>query len=86
MDEMTVTEAREKLSQAVSRIAFSGERIILTRSGKRAAGLVSVEDLELLEYLEDKIDVEEATAILERMKAEGEQPIPWEQVKAKAGM
>lgn len=86
MDEMTVTEARENLSKAVSRIAFSGERIVLTRSGKRAAALVSVEDLELLEYLEDKADVEEATAILERMEASGEQPIPWEQVKAKAGL
>ncbi|MCK9899151.1 hypothetical protein CC117_02920 [Parafrankia colletiae] len=40
-----VTQARAELSDLVSRVAFTGQRIILTRNGKPLAALVPVADL-----------------------------------------
>jgi prevent-host-death family protein len=47
--EISVTQARAELADLVSRVGYSGERILLTRHGKPLAALVSVGDLESLE-------------------------------------
>jgi prevent-host-death family protein len=47
--EVPVTQARAELAELVSRVGYSGERILLTRHGKALAALVSVSDLEELE-------------------------------------
>lgn len=47
--------------------------------------LISKEDLEHYEDLEDADDVRAANAVLEEMKAKGEEPVPWEDVKEKYG-
>ena len=60
MSERRISEARESFSSTVNRVAFGGERVVLTRHGKRVAAVVPIEDLELLEALEDAMDVEEA--------------------------
>jgi prevent-host-death family protein len=44
-----VTQARADLAELVSRVGYSGERILLTRHGKPLAALVPVSDLEALE-------------------------------------
>jgi prevent-host-death family protein len=51
--EKPVTEARAEFADLVNRVAYSGERIALTRRGKVMAALVSAEDLELLESLRE---------------------------------
>jgi prevent-host-death family protein len=62
--QLPVTQARGELSDLVSRVAFSGERISLTRHGKPIAALVSAADLARLEALDaaeeragDRIDL-----------------------------
>lgn len=50
------------------------------------AALVPVEDHTLLEELEDRLDYEAAEEALAEMRAKGEKPIPWEQVKAELGL
>jgi len=52
---------------------------VLERHGKAVAALVSVEDLELLEDLEDRLD-------LEAVRAAREEPgtVPYEEVRRKA--
>lgn len=60
MSERRISEAREEFSDTVNRVAYGGERVVLTRHGKRVAAVVPLEDLELLEALEDAADVEEA--------------------------
>jgi prevent-host-death family protein len=50
--QLPVTQARGELSDLVSRVAFSGERISLTRHGKPVAALVSAADLARLEALD----------------------------------
>jgi prevent-host-death family protein len=49
--EKAVTEARKEFADLVNRVAYTGERVALTRRGKVMAALVSAEDLELLESL-----------------------------------
>ena len=56
------------------------ERVILARRGKAVAAIVSLEDVELLEALEDKIDgLENARAAL--IEAEKEGTVSWEEFK-----
>jgi prevent-host-death family protein len=59
-----ITEAREDLGGIVNRVALRGERIPLSKNGKDMAVLVSIEDAQLLEQLEDQRDVAEAERLL----------------------
>ena len=65
MTKITVTELRENIAVTLNRVAFYGERIALKRHGKAQVALVPIEDLELLEKLEEKIDIEDARKALE---------------------
>jgi prevent-host-death family protein len=55
--EVTTRELRSHLSDVLGRTMYGRERIGVTRNGKLAAVLVSVEDLETLEALEMAQDV-----------------------------
>jgi prevent-host-death family protein len=61
---MRVSEARESFADAVNRVAYSGERIVLNRRGKRLAAIVPVKDLDLIEAVEDRIDLAKVKARL----------------------
>ena len=61
---MNVVDIRYKLADAINRVAYAGERIILERRGKGVAALVSVEDLALLEELENQADIRAAKKAL----------------------
>ena len=75
-----ISEARGEFSDLVNRAAYRHERVLLTRHGKPIAAIVSTGDLELLEALEDRDDLE---AALDR---DNHKEIPWEQVKADLGL
>jgi antitoxin Phd len=53
MSSVSVSELRSDLSDTVNRVAFKGERVIVERQGKQVAAMISIEDLELLEKMED---------------------------------
>ena len=80
MAKMAVSEAREKLSEAVE-MAHT-EAVYLERYGQPAAVLVSPERYEeMMEALEDAEDVESFDLAMSEESAN----IPWEQVKADLG-
>ena len=83
MTTISAEKARNTFSELVSRTAYSKERVIVTRNGKKMAALIPIEDLELLEKigdrLEDELDAEDIKAALEELR-QGK-TIPWEQVK-----
>jgi antitoxin Phd len=80
MATMAVSEARERLSEAVK--TSHTETVFLERYGRPAAVLVSPERYEeLMEALEEEEDVEAFDAA---MVEEGAN-IPWEEVKADLG-
>lgn len=78
------TDLRSELSEVLNRVAFGKERVVVTRHGKELVALVPLEDMQLLEDLEDRIDLEKTRAALEEAKAQG--TIPWEKVKADLGL
>lgn len=61
---MKVVDIRNNLADALNRVAYGGERIVLERRGKGVAALVSMEDLALLERLEDERDIKAARKAL----------------------
>lgn len=82
MTHLPATKAREQFAEIVNRVSYRGERVILERRGKRVAALIPVEDLDLLEALEDRYDVEAARAAL----AEKGANVPWKKLKAELGL
>ncbi len=81
MTKLAATAVRDAFSETINRVAYSGERIALERHGKTVAGLVSAEDLELLEALEDRIDLAAARKALRAPGRRG-----WAKVKAELGL
>ena len=81
MSELAVSEARERLADAIDR-ARSGEPVYVTRRGKRVAVIVDAEEYEaLVEAAEESFD----RAELRAARAEGDY-IPWDEVKADLGL
>ncbi len=84
MNTIAVTAIREKLSDALNRVAFGHERFILQRRGKDVAALVSMKDLELLQELEDKQDLKDALKALKEAEEKG--TITHEDLKKELGL
>ena len=84
MSERRISEARESFSTTVNRVAFGGERVLLTRHGKRVAAVVPVEDLDLLEELEDARDLDEMRAAL--ADPANRELIDWDELKARLNL
>lgn len=79
MDEMvTLVQLRKRLAEVIDRAAHGEERVILARRGKAVAAIVSLEDVELLEALEDRMDLEDARVAL--IEAEKEGTVAWEEL------
>ncbi len=74
-------KARQSFSDILNRAAFGKERVVIERRGKRLAAVVPMEDLELLERLEERIDVEDARV---RMRERG--GASWAKVKKELGL
>lgn len=54
MAQLSVSKARETLSEIVNRVAYQGERVILQRHGRTVAALVSASDLSRLAALDSQ--------------------------------
>jgi prevent-host-death family protein len=84
MTKLSAAVARNEFSEILNRAAFGKERIVLTRRGKDLAAIVPIEDLELLERLEDRIDLEDARAALAEVRESG--TVTWEKIKSDLGL
>ena len=80
MTSVPISEAREHLADLGNRVALRGERVVVERRGKGLFALVPVEDVELLERLENRIDLEAIRA------AKDEPSKPWAEVKKALGL
>ena len=54
--DIPATEARERISEVISRVAFGGERIVLSRNGKPQVAVVSLADLERLKRMDPELE------------------------------
>ena len=60
----STADARKKLADIVNKVAYGKEPVVLTRRGEKIAALISMEELELLQLIEDYIDIEDARKAL----------------------
>jgi prevent-host-death family protein len=81
MTYLQASEARENMAEAINRVAYGGERVILRRRNKNAAAIISIADLALLEELENRVDL---SAARKRMREHGS--VPWKEVKKKLSL
>ncbi|MGH9201465.1 MAG: type II toxin-antitoxin system prevent-host-death family antitoxin, partial [Vicinamibacterales bacterium] len=82
MPDLTVSAAREDFGQTVDRVHHRRERVRITKHGRPFVALVPAEDLDLLEALEDKLDLE---AVREAL-AESSDRIPYDRVRRELGL
>ena len=68
MTKVSMTKARQDFTNIANRVMYGDERICIEKNNKPAVAIVPVEDLEVLEALEDKIDVQAAKAALKKGK------------------
>jgi len=63
MFRMTATDVRKNFSETLNKVSYGKDRVMIHRNEKDLAVIVPLEDVELLEMIEDKVDlmlVEEA--------------------------
>ena len=65
--------------------AVAEERVVFEYKGKKLA-LISADDLDYLETLEDRYDNEACDRILKEMEEKGEKPVPFEQIRKELGL
>jgi prevent-host-death family protein len=85
MSEYPASQARDQLSELISKAAYGKERVVLTRRGKKLVAIVPIEDLELIEQLEDEEDIRDALEAHARIKSGEEQTIPLEEAMKQLG-
>jgi prevent-host-death family protein len=78
---LNAARVREQFAEALNRVGYGKERVVIERHGKPVAALVPIEDLETLRALEDRIDLEAARDVLKQTDA-----LPWAKVKAALGL
>ena len=86
MTTLDVTQVRDEFAETINRVSYGKERIAIRRHGKVLAGVVSAEDLAILEKLSMLQDVQDVKHALTDAKAKGERPIPWEKAKKRLGL
>ena len=61
---ISTADARKNFADIVNKVAYGKESVVLTRRGQKIAALVSMDELELLQYIEDHLDIEDAKKAL----------------------
>jgi len=84
MSIVKMSHARQTLPEIVNRVAFGGERVVINRSGKEVAAVISIEDLAVLRMLEDREDLKAARAAIAEVKKKG--TVKWSKLKEEVGL
>ncbi len=71
---ISAMKLRDRIGDVLNRVRYAGERFIVERRGQPVAAIISVEDLQLLERLEEERDAE----LLRLAKATSEGVVPFE--------
>ena len=80
-EEFSFSAARSNLAGIANEVAYAGKRVIVTRKGRKLVAIVSIEDLETLEAIEDRIDLDDAKKALADATKKG--TVSWESIKRK---
>jgi antitoxin Phd len=83
MVEIPVAQARKNFSDAVNRVAYGKDRVVLKRRGKGIVAMVPMEDFQLIEQMEEAIDLVEARKVLADAR---DKTISWTAAKKRLGL
>ena len=81
MTTLSMTDARHTFTEIANKVMVTGERIYISKNNKPAFAVVPITDVQLLQALEDKIDLEEALASLQESDS-----ISLEELEKQAGI
>ena len=81
MKSIDASQLGQLIADALNTVAYAGERIAIKRHGKPIAVLVPIDDLQILEALEDRLDLALAKKALNEKGR-----IPWPQAKKSLGL
>jgi prevent-host-death family protein len=76
MTEVKIVDLKNTLGDVLNRVAYGHERVVILSRGKPKAVIISVQDLERLEDLEDAQSIRDGLAEHERGET-----IPWEEAE-----
>ncbi len=77
---ISTADARKNFADIVNKVAYGKESIVLTRRGQDVAALVSIDELELLQQIEDYIDIEDAKKALQEPGENIPADVVWKQL------
>ncbi len=87
MPNIPATIEERHISDAIERVSSENERLIVVREGKRIAAVVSLEDLEMLEQLDDILDQADIPEIeAARKEAQEKGTLPLAEFMARLGL
>ena len=66
MRTVRVSDFRHDIAEIGNRVRYTGERVVISSRGKPAFAVVPYDDVEFLEALEDRVDIEAAKEALKR--------------------
>jgi len=81
MTTIPVSKFRDDLANVANKVKYTGERICIERNGKPLFAVVTLDDMQLLERLEDQMDLELVKKALKRNDF-----VPWKRVKKELGL
>jgi len=79
--EFSFSDARSHLTDIANDVAYRGSRAVITRKGKKLFAIISIEDLETLEAIEDRIDLDDVKSALTDSTKNG--TVSWKAIKQK---
>lgn len=84
MSTVPFSEARSHLTEIVNEVAYGGERVVVSRKGKKLVAIISLEDFEIFEALEDHLDLSVAELVDKDIEKHG--TISWTDAKTELGL
>lgn len=75
MTSLPLQEASKNLPDLVRRVSQEKERLLVKGEGEQVVAMIPLEDLELVEAIEDRIDIQEARAALREAEEKGTIPL-----------
>jgi prevent-host-death family protein len=83
---ISATDLRDESSDVLNRVRYGHERLVVSRHHKALVAIISIEDLELFERLEDMRDVLLAEEAEREARERGEKPVSYAEARKRLGL
>lgn len=84
MDDVTTAEARKNLADLLNKVAYAGERVVVTRRGREIAAIVPVDEVGLADRLRRFLASRDVARALEQL--DRDEGASWAALKDELGL